>query len=595
MCGSYAFALSAASESIINLISLDAEDVSSPFNVTELALPMTEAVDHHSAIRPSRSGRQQRGELKSVVKVCGLVFDSSHALLSLSDGSMVHYSHDESGHPVLALCPSSLSKTSIDSDEDSNQMNKQMCLTKVGSDGNVVVAVSSYNEPAGRGAIMIRALPVSSVDSYINKSRRFWGFNGLKKRRKQSTSTLSLIARKMPESENRHIPSPIIDPVTTLQKTPVQRDTNVENRKPTVSTVMPTPAASLSKVNDQSEANNNMIAPSPVDTELTHRPVDDKKGLNKKEDTKTPTTVTVKNTCYERPVKCDKKPKPQSPAKDKMDTQLESVVNQSTKGAMDTPAKHKELLEPALKKQKVSEDSTLATSAATYTSSPRKSSRKAMRSLPKKAAPTDLLSEHSETQQALPAASTEKTNYLSHIGMTVLDRRVEPELPEACYHPKQRAKLLCEQLSQHTIAEKTVTFDVPELLSTKPTIINPVLARQDEERRNLAAKHRAEHEMVRRQVLSSIRYVISTWDIELNSNRNHNSIVESAKIWFDEALADHQVTLNDILERQVLEVESLAARQTLQLKGRAPKLQVSFPFPEVFEQAKIELCTHFGF
>eukprot|EP00956_Cyclotella_meneghiniana_P043946 scaffold295152_cov73-Cyclotella_meneghiniana.AAC.1 len=124
--------------------------------------------------------------------------------------------------------------------------------------------------------------------------------------------------------------------------------------------------------------------------------------------------------------------------------------------------------------------------------------------------------------------------------MTVLDRRVEPELPEACYHPKQRAKLLCEQLSQHTIAEKTVTFDVPELLSTKPTIINPVLARQDEERRNLAAKHRAEHEMVRRQVLSSIRYVISTWDIELNSNRNHNSIVESAKIWFDEALADHQ-------------------------------------------------------
>ena len=595
MCGSYAFALSAASESIINLISLDAEDVSSPFNVTELALPMTEAVDHHSAIRPSRSGRQQRGELKSVVKVCGLVFDSSHALLSLSDGSMVHYSHDESGHPVLALCPSSLSKTSIDSDEDSNQMNKQMCLTKVGSDGNVVVAVSSYNEPAGRGAIMIRALPVSSVDSYINKSRRFWGFNGLKKRRKQSTSTLSLIARKMPESENRHIPSPIIDPVTTLQKTPVQRDTNVENRKPTVSTVMPTPAASLSKVNDQSEANNNMIAPSPVDTELTHRSVDDKKGLNKKEDTKTPTTVTVKNTCYERPVKCDKKPKPQSPAKDKMDTQLESVVNQSTKGAMDTPAKHKELLEPALKKQKVSEDSTLATSAATYTSSPRKNSRKAMRSLPKKAAPTDLLSEHSETQQASPAASTEKTNYLSHIGMTVLDRRVEPELPEACYHPKQRAKLLCEQLSQHTIAEKTVTFDVPELLSTKPTIINPVLARQDEERRNLAAKHRAEHEMVRRQVLSSIRYVISTWDIELNSNRNHNSIVESAKIWFDEALADHQVTLNDILERQVLEVESLAARQTLQLKGRAPKLQVSFPFPEVFEQAKIELCTHFGF
>ena len=543
---------------------------------------MTETADHHSAIRPPRSGRQQRGELKSVVKVCGLVFDASHALLNLSDGSMVHYSHDESGHPVLVQCPSSLSKTSMDSAEDSNQMSKQMCLAKVGSDGNVVVAVSSYNESAGRGAIMLRVLSVSSADSYISKSRRFWGFNGLKKRRKQSTSTVSLIARKMPEPETIVVPSPKFDPVTALQKTPAQRDTKVEDRKPSVSTVMPTPAASLSKVNGQSEADN-MVAPSPVDMEIMQRSVNVKKSSNKKEDTETPAT----NKSYERPVNCGGNPKLQSPEKDKMDTQLESVVHSNA--ATNTPAKQKESLEPALKKQKVSEN---ATSAVGCTSSPRKSSRKGMRSSPKKVAPIDLIP---EPQQASKSVRAEKTINVCQIGVTVLDKRVEPELPEPCYHPKQRAKLLCEQLSQHTIAEKTVTFEVPELLSTKPAILNPVLAKQDEERRNLAAKHRAEHEMVRRQVLSSIRYVISTWDIELNSNRNYKSIVESAKIWFDDALADHQVTLNDILERQVLEAESLAARQTLQLKGKAPKLQISFPFPEVFKQAKIELYSHFGF
>ena len=47
-----------------------------------------------------------------------------------------------------------------------------------------------------------------------------------------------------------------------------------------------------------------------------------------------------------------------------------------------------------------------------------------------------------------------------------------------------------------------------------------------------------------------------------------------------------------MLCRQVMEAESLAARQTCELTDkRAPMLQVSFPFPEVFEQARQELIT----
>jgi hypothetical protein len=57
-----------------------------------------------------------------------------------------------------------------------------------------------------------------------------------------------------------------------------------------------------------------------------------------------------------------------------------------------------------------------------------------------------------------------------------------------------------------------------------------------------------------------------------------------------------ELTTERLMERQVLEAESLAAKQTLGLVGkRAPTLQVSFPFPEVFEQARSELCSHFQF
>ena len=49
---------------------------------------------------------------------------------------------------------------------------------------------------------------------------------------------------------------------------------------------------------------------------------------------------------------------------------------------------------------------------------------------------------------------------------------------------------------------------------------------------------------------------------------------------------------DDMLCRQVMEAESLAARQTCELTDkRAPMLQLSFPFPEVFEQARQELIT----
>ena len=93
-------------------------------------------------------------------------------------------------------------------------------------------------------------------------------------------------------------------------------------------------------------------------------------------------------------------------------------------------------------------------------------------------------------------------------------------------------------------------------------------------------------------MLFSIRYVLSTWHVELSSNRNHSAVVESATKWFAEALMDLEEVLHDMIDRQIMEAESLQARQTAELVGKiAPMLRVSFPFPEVFEKAKQELCS----
>lgn len=47
-----------------------------------------------------------------------------------------------------------------------------------------------------------------------------------------------------------------------------------------------------------------------------------------------------------------------------------------------------------------------------------------------------------------------------------------------------------------------------------------------------------------------------------------------------------------MIGRQTMEAESLAAVQTSQLVNkRAPALLVSFPFPQVFEQARQEMIS----
>ena len=529
VCGPYAFASGSLGgmHNIMNVVGLDA--VSSPFNCTELALPVDIGSEHPISSRPSRTGRQQRGDLKSVVGVEGLVFDASHALLQLSDGSVVHYLHDQSGHPLLLQSPPSLCTTSIDDDVSfgvppaaANQ-NKKMSLARVGSQGMVLFAVSSFNENSSRGAIMLRALPGSANDKSF---RRYWGFNGLKKKRRHSIdNTLAPGLTRNIEKTSKKQPSDAI-----VDYTPLVVTKGGSSKQTTTSVRKVTPAGDT-------------LTPAP-----------------------SPKSSSAKADKSSRPSKKQKRPTEE----EHMDSQLESIV----------VATHSPM---PMKKQKVEHS----------TSPKRRGGRK--KATPKKATPKKTTTPMKT--DAAPESKQAKKKKVGFLGVTLLDQRITPSLPESCYQSRERPTLLVEKLPNSTvenrIANNVRAIQTPSSSKGQvPAEQGPHFQQHCTERQTLAAKHRAEHELVRKKVLHSIRYVLSTWDIELNSTRPYASIVESAKKWFDEALEGHQETLNDMLHRQVMEAESLAARQTSQLaNNRAPMLQVSFPFPEVFEQARHELVS----
>lgn len=75
----------------LSVVSLDVENVGSPYNHTELALP-----------RRGTSRRQQRGDLQSIVKVAGITKDANHVLLELSNVRCIGYGQVKCGCMLIS-------------------------------------------------------------------------------------------------------------------------------------------------------------------------------------------------------------------------------------------------------------------------------------------------------------------------------------------------------------------------------------------------------------------------------------------------------------------------------------------------------------
>ena len=174
--GPYTFSGGAGMYNQMSVMCLDVEDVQSPFNHTELAFPgeNNDDTEDHKARRSSRSKRQQRGELKSIINVTGLTQDAAHVILELSNGSVCHYSQNDKKLDVLD--PSLyVSKQNVE-ENASAQSTRKMCIARIGAQGKVVLATTFYDN--GKGFIILRSLPSSSTNNKPMKG--FWGFHGLR-------------------------------------------------------------------------------------------------------------------------------------------------------------------------------------------------------------------------------------------------------------------------------------------------------------------------------------------------------------------------------------------------------------------------------
>ena len=102
--GGFAFAGGGGSSGMYNeirVVNLEVEDLMNSYNHLDIALPGYSVDVGGMKQRSSRSGRSQRGELKSVVSFAGLEMDGGCVLFELSDGSVVHYEGKEGGMPLL--------------------------------------------------------------------------------------------------------------------------------------------------------------------------------------------------------------------------------------------------------------------------------------------------------------------------------------------------------------------------------------------------------------------------------------------------------------------------------------------------------------
>lgn len=594
VCGPYAFASGSLGgmHNIINVVGLDADDVSSPFNCSELLLPVDcvgGGGEYNTAgggnVRTSRTGRQQRGDLKSVEHVAGLAFDAGHALLQLSDGSVVHYLHDRSGHPMLLQSPPSLCTTSVDDDTTAFgglspgatatagglSQNKRMALARVGSQAMVLFAVSSFNENTSRGAIMLRALPGSgSADDVIaSKSfRRYWGFNGLKRKRKQHQALIgSSAVVPMQPSSVANSPVGASVGVVSVESTPSPVAKSHKEINSVWDVTPGAPSFAPSRPIDQVGKSNHQIQKHPSEDRVESTPVLFSRGNSSEARKISPDakdlTPASSSSHADKPNRTCKSHHDD----DGMDSQLEVIA----RGAALTPTlkisknnhekvpsadnavpmkKHKmahdkQNDDKTKKKQKTAvQDTKQDVEPATYLpSSPtRRGKCKVQSPIPPDSSPAN------DHISMLPTADdSNNIKAVGFLGMTTFDRREEMQLPESCFQSKQRPALLVEQLPKSALCNRLscATANQPTFPTkvATTTTVGIHFKRHCDERQQLAARHRAEHEMVRKRVLHSIRYVLSTWDVELNSNKTHSAIVESAKKWFDDALACHQEML----------------------------------------------------
>jgi WD40 repeat protein len=175
--------------SVVHL-DVDRQQLHSPYNHTEIALPGTNA----PSIRSSR--RPQRGDLKCIQAVSGMVADAGRVLLELSDGTVLQYApHADGGLPRLQPLPGIAPLAEGDA--------RKISVGRVAAERVALAAVATYHPATGHGTIQLLALDPLPPES------RTLPVGGTPQRRDVIVETTRLVV-----PENRTSPSGVtVSPV----------------------------------------------------------------------------------------------------------------------------------------------------------------------------------------------------------------------------------------------------------------------------------------------------------------------------------------------------------------------------------------------
>ena len=193
----------------LSIVSLEGENLqNSLYNHTELALPastdaalpshtpsLSSMLSHSSGNSSSnnnnnnnnnnslgnRSRRPQRGDLKCIEAATTMTTDGGHALLELSDGSIIQYTQNEVGLPLLCTKvgpPQLFAENKAGWHTLPEGWSRTVGIGRIASCGLAVAALSTYHATSGRGNIHLWSLDDLATLLKSPSKQGFWGFLG---------------------------------------------------------------------------------------------------------------------------------------------------------------------------------------------------------------------------------------------------------------------------------------------------------------------------------------------------------------------------------------------------------------------------------
>lgn len=520
ICGSFCFG---GGHGMYNQVSVVGLDVKPPYNVTEMALPGAGGIAR---------GRQQRGDLKSITQVAGMVMDAGHVLLELSDGSVVHYWQTSNNIPQLEILDAEMWGLSTQNHpvDDPACSPRTLSVTRVASAGTVVAAMATYR--MGRGSIVVRQ--INTPESPTG----FWGWDGAAEWRNNKMKA----NKRSPKVADKSAIAACVNPISTSTK-PAKAPSVTAAEEP----INPagvrlfegtTPQPQTARVSLSTDA-------------LSGKAVSPEGGV----------PPSVAKRAEEQATK-------------KKNSALMKYLTTETAG------KKKK------KKKKVAKEDVLTTTTPKVDSAAvaNKKRKATLPSIPRKRPALKQIQVETKTSTNEDSGDIEKSSILARLRRSDLSpmrqtRAMRKETGEdaiiSAHYGRTRPPLLTEVLPKSTVIDRC--GKIPMVLQAN------LLANQEAARMKLAMQHRAQHEMLRKRVLAnadaSIRLLTRGRTNEAEARKQHAH-----------AAREYHHMLDDMLARQRMEASSLAAEQSCERDG-APELQVSFPFPEVFAVASRSLET----